>query len=103
MQRSNAEKNLTSQQDKISFICGRNCERLTVSVAAAYMTEAQSMMISSFCFDSSREREVSEAIWSREVEIKHGTAVPSFFQDVINSQLELEHNEGNPRSFVSHA
>jgi len=39
------------------------------------------MMTSSFCFASSGEREVSEAISSREVEMKHGTAVPSFFQN----------------------
>lgn len=42
--------------------------RLTESVAAPYMTDAQSMMSSSFCLASSREREVSAAISSRDVE-----------------------------------
>ena len=54
---------------------------LTESVAAAYITAAQSMMSSSFCLASSGEREASEAISSREVETKQGTAVPSSFQN----------------------
>ena len=80
------------------FHAWKKQQRLTESVAAPYMTDAQSMISSSFCLASSREREVSAAISSRDVETKHGAAVPSSLQnwkeqDEVNSQLELEHNE----------
>ena len=54
---------------------------LTESVAAPYITDAQSMISSSFCLASSGEREAIEAISSREVETKQGTAVPSSFRN----------------------